>query len=340
VRESLVQILRCPSCAAEGAWAIVVAEERAREIREAELRCKGCGQRTEVHHGIVDLLNDPPDFVIREAAGLGQFAKVMRNDGWDRSRVLQLPYVEIGYWYPQAIRMQQLLDSPEAAWLLEPGRRVLDVGSNTCWASAIFAERGMDVVALDICRHQLQGLETADWWIQDRNVYFERVLGVMYDTPFAAESFDAIFCSEVLHHNHPANLDRTLVEFKRILKPGGQVLAINEPVRAVCSPKLRPKAGPVAAFKGHEHAYLRRTYVRAARAAGLHVEVGEPRDVGALGTGTWGIAPETPGQVGVRMALGHLIRRSPRLRRPYLAWKTYVSGASLYMTATKPRFPA
>ncbi len=36
---------------------------------------------------------------------------------------------------------------------------------------------------------------------------------------------------EVLHHNDRAHLDRTMAELYRILKPGGRLLVINEPLR-------------------------------------------------------------------------------------------------------------
>ena len=260
----------------------------------------------------------------------------MRDDGWGRDQVLELPYVELGYWYPQATRFQQLLGSKAAEPILQDGKRILDVGSNTCWASAMFAERGPRVVALDIASHELQGLKTADWWFDGKGVYFDRVLGAMFDPVFADDSFDAIFCSEVLHHNHRDNLRRTMREFHRILKPGGQVFVINEPVRSLRSPKFRPGRGEVAEYMGHEHVYMRSAYVRAASKAGLDVELVAPPSIGALNQSAWSIDIKTPTRLVFQMALGHAVRRSRRLRRAYLAWRTYVDGVSLYMIATKP----
>lgn len=336
MREEMIPILRCPSCDQEGDWDLRVDHRDDREVRDGRLTCVNCGVRRRVQNGIVDLLERPPEFVVREAAGLKRFADLMRADGWDRKRVLELPYVQLGYWYAQAMAMQQVLESGVVTGLdLSPGRRILDVGSNTCWASAMFAERGLDVVALDIADHEMQGLRTADWWFDARDVYFERVLGMMFEPALASESFDAIWCCEVLHHNHRSNLNRTMRELYRLLKPGGQLIVVNEPVRALCSPKLRPGA-EVAEFDGHEHAYLRSSYIMAARAAGFRASVFGPARLGPFTAGTLGISTRMSTLDGFKVALTHTIRRHRHLRAAYLAWKTYIDGMSLHLVGIKP----
>jgi SAM-dependent methyltransferase len=335
LRETLIPILRCPSCGQQGRWDLDVKRRDDREIREGSLTCANCRVERSVRHGIVDLLERPPAFVTREAAGLERFADLMRADGWDRDRVLELPYVELGYWYAQATSMQQVLDGHIAGLDLSAGRRILDVGSNTCWASAMFAAHGLDVLALDIAVHEMQGLRTADWWFEAKDVYFERVLSLMFEPALASESFDAVWCCEVLHHNHRSNLDRTLRELYRLLKPGGQLIVVNEPVRALRSPKFHPGA-EVAEFEGHEHAYLRSSYVRATRAAGFQLNVFGPSRLPPFTDGTLGLSAQASTLHGFRVALYHAVRRHPRLSAVYLAWKTYIDGMSLHMIASKP----
>ncbi len=250
MRDALLPTLRCPRCRSDGALALEAGTCEVGEIRTGRLRCEACELETRIAEGIVDLLVNPPAFVTREAAGLERFAELMRSDGWDRERVLALPEGEQqGYWYGQSLAIHQTLQSIE----LRPGTRLLDIGSNTCWASAIFAQHGLDVVALDIATTPMQGLRTADWWFEARQVYFERVLGMMFDLPFASESFDYVWCCEVLHHNHRANLVRTVREAHRVLRPGGRLLVVNEPQRSLRKPMLRP-GHDVARFEGHEHA--------------------------------------------------------------------------------------
>src|SRR4051794_3748654 len=156
MRDSLIQLLRCPRCSAEASFSIEAAERDEREIRSGSLACSSCGHVSVVQRGVVDLLPDPPEVVRREAEGLARFADVMRADGWDRERVLRLPDEPSPYWHGQRTSFAALLDTVDFA----PGQRLLDVGANTCWASAAFARRGLDVLALDITRRQLQGLDT------------------------------------------------------------------------------------------------------------------------------------------------------------------------------------
>ncbi|MEY2442233.1 MAG: hypothetical protein QOJ46_1659 [bacterium] len=266
MRTSLLPILRCPRCRSDASLRLSASRHDEREIREGELACAHCAATFAIEGGIAKLLPAPPAFVAREAAGLERFAEAMRNDGWDRQRILALPWVELGYWQAQGQAIKEVLESVA----FQPGQRLLDVGSNTCWASNIFARRGLDVIALDIATTELQGLATADYFLETGEVYFERLQSVMYDPALASESLDYVFCCEVLHHNDPANLRRTLRELYRVLRPGGRLIVVNEPLRFLLHPKL-DHAAEVAEFEGNEHVYFASSYVLAARAAGFRV---------------------------------------------------------------------
>ena len=334
MRRALLELARCPACGTERELDLEVTAEDEREVRKGTMSCRSCGARHPVEAGIVDLMPPrPPEFVTREAAGLERFADVMRAEGWDRERVLKLPYEQNGYWYAQATAMHQTLANE--ALDFQPGRRLLDVGSNTCWASAAFAERGLEVVALDIAAIELQGLRTADWWIEGKDVYFERVVGLMFDVPLASETLDYVWCCEVLHHNHRDNLWRTLRELYRVLRPGGRLIVVNESVRALGSLKLRP-GHEVAQYEGHEHAYLRRSYVRAARAAGFEVELVGPWIHPTFTDAHYVITPEHTAFEGFRSAARHAARRGELTKRVRLWWKNYVSGTAVYLIGTKP----
>jgi len=268
MRASLTPILRCPRCHSDGSLELTVTASDAREARAGSLDCSRCAGRFALVDGIADLMPDPPDFVARECAGLDRFAAAMRADGWDRERILSLPDIDLGYWEGQAGAMRALLQ--RVAFV--PGRRLLDVGANTCWASNIFAARGLEVIALDIAVNELQGLRTADFFLQGGEVYFERVRSMMFAPALASESIDYVFCCEVLHHNDRAHLQRTFAELYRLLRPGGRLLAINEPMRFPLMLK-RDHAREVAQYEGNEHVYFLHEYYLAARRAGFQIDI-------------------------------------------------------------------
>lgn len=246
--------------------------------------------------------------------------------------MVALPEGGDGYWYAQEMMMRQTLhDEP-----FRPGATLLDLGSNTCWATAAFARHGLEATALDIAEHEMQGLRTADWQFAAKDVYFERVLGAMFDLPFADGAFEYVWACEVLHHNHRANLARTLQECFRVLAPGGKLIVANEPLRSLREPRLRP-GSEVAEFEGHEHAYLRATYTRLARRAGFAVQVRGPWYHGLYRPDGIGLSDGmTSGQI-LKAAAGALARRSERAKRAALASRAYVRGGTgLHMVCVKP----
>lgn len=92
--------------------------------------------------------------------------------------------------------------------LIPPGSRVLEVGAGAGWQAKTLAERGFDVVAIDIASSNYNTLR--EWDV------------ITYDgskIPLPGRSFDVVFSSNVLEHiPHVAEFQR---EMMRVLKPGG-----------------------------------------------------------------------------------------------------------------------
>jgi ubiquinone/menaquinone biosynthesis C-methylase UbiE/uncharacterized protein YbaR (Trm112 family) len=322
---SSVAVFRCPACSAGPLQLSTDAGDAGREVRLGHLTCPACGRAWPIRDGIVELLHEPVGHILREAAGLARYAETLRAEGVDRDLVLQLPYVQDGYWYTQARSIEQI----EADHELHPGQRLLDVGSNTCWASARFARAGLDVVALDIATTLMQGLRTADWWFEDGTPHFERTLGSMAAMPFADATFDVVFCCEVLHHNDRAELEQTLREAFRVLRPGGRLIAINETLRTI-----RDRVGnhadeiDTAQYEGHEHAYWAHQYLGAARRAGFTTRVLEPPYRPFFGQYGFVAPADAPSKVVARKAARHILQRSRAARRAYLGWVSTVAPRS------------
>jgi len=325
--------LRCPACKRDRTLRLQAGESDAREVREGTLRCESCGAGFAVHVGIAELLHEPPAHMVAEAAGLARFAEQMRLDGWDREMVRRLPRLDNGYWYVQHRSMHQLLTTIP----FQAGQSILDVGSNTCWAANRFAQAGMRAIALDISTAELQGLKTAEYFIDGGEVFFERVLGSMDAIPLASSSLDYVYCCEVLHHNDADSLRRTFAEIFRVLRPGGRLLMVNETLKTLRDPHGVHVEG-VEQFDGYEHAHWAWRYRWEATRAGFHTEVTEPHYVPFFGDETLPPCDADAGWLARalhRRASG--MQRSATARRLYLAWLNHVwGGISMNMVATKP----
>jgi SAM-dependent methyltransferase len=281
----------------------------------------------------------------------------MREGGWDRELILRLPNIEHGYWYVQARSMHQLLTTIT----FQPGQSVLDVGSNTCWAANHFAERGLNAIALDIATVELQGLYTAEWFMEGRDddrgeaddgrggddvegggegegrdVFFERVLGSMDAIPLASSSVDYVYCCQVLHHNDLQGLRRTFAEAFRVLRPGGRLLMVNETLKTLRDPH-GVHDEEVAQYEGYEHAHWALRYRWEATRAGFFTEVTEPHYRPFFGDAEMTLDTAAPRWKAAAVRLGFALRRYGWARRVYLAWLDHVwGGVSMNMIATKP----
>ncbi len=333
MKARFVEQLRCPACRRDHVLRLCVDAGDEREVREGLLRCASCQTEFAVRRGAVELLHEPPAHIVAEAAGLERFAEEMRGEGWDREVVRRLPYIEHGYWYVQARSMHQLLSTVP----FEPGQSILDVGSNTCWAANHFAERGLRAIALDIATPELQGLYTAEYFIDDGRVFFERVLGSMDAIPLASSSLDYVYCCEVLHHNDPAGLRRTFAEIFRVLRPGGRLLMVNETLRTLRDPSGVHVEG-VEQYEGYEHANWALSYRWEATRAGFFTEVTEPHYRAFFGDAELIIPPGASRLTTTGRKLGFALRGNALARRAYLAWLNHVwGGVSMNMIATKPK---
>ncbi|MGH2831577.1 MAG: class I SAM-dependent methyltransferase, partial [Solirubrobacteraceae bacterium] len=180
------------------------------------------------------------------------------------------------------------------------------------------------------------GLYTADWFIDDGHVFFERVLGSMDSIPLASGSIDYVYCCQVLHHNDRESLRRTFQEIFRVLRPGGRLLMVNETLKTLRDPHgVHDEA--VAEYEGYEHAHWAMRYRWEATRAGFLSEVAEPHYRSFFGDAE----PPIPAQASRMRArawrLGFALRRHDLARRVYLAWLNHMwGGVSLNMIATKP----
>ncbi len=131
---------------------------------------------------------------------------------------------EIG-WFPEDV-------APDSAQLqavrriLAPrsGQRILDGG----------CARGRFVKALVPTEASLYGVDLTETFVRSarRNAPSARFTrGSLSALPFASDSFDAVYCVEVLEHLPDTSL--ALRELARVLKPGGTLLVIDKSLQGL-----------------------------------------------------------------------------------------------------------
>ena len=133
---------------------------------------------------------------------------------------------------------------------IAPISKVLNIGVGTGLFEKLAAERGLDVYcvdpdgkAIDSVRHRLG--------LGDR----ARV-GYAQDLPFEDGLFDAVVASEVLEHLAEPELDASLEEIRRVLKPGGRFIG-TVPARENLSDQMVvcPKCGERFHRWGHKQGF-------------------------------------------------------------------------------------
>lgn len=93
------------------------------------------------------------------------------------------------------------------------GKKILEIGACHGVPSLLAAKAGAKVVATDIFGCAMHHSLT-------------RVVCDKESLPFHSDHFDIVMCKNVLHHG---NLEPTLNEVHRVLKPGGQLVCFEEP---------------------------------------------------------------------------------------------------------------
>jgi len=120
--------------------------------------------------------------------------------------------------------------------------RILEIGAGGAWLSAEISKlpRVVEVIATDLYPRLLK--EQAPKVFRLVNAHATKITRMPADfhkLGFPDDHFDYVVCSAVLHH--AANLVQVLREAKRVLKPGGRLVAIREPVWPLMKVKSRAR---------------------------------------------------------------------------------------------------
>ncbi len=257
---SLLDILRCPVCFGR------VADGEA----GASLRCLRCAATYPVRDGIPSMLDDRLPGIELKRRELEGWPALARAEGWyepDDEIDAHLPYLvrDLG-WDDRTWRASEHSFSLLVERYVHAGMHVLEVGAAKCWAAQHLLPLGCEYVAADLVADPCIGLGRGAFY-ERRVGRFARVQADGEHLPFAAGSFDLVFCVAALHH--ALDLRAMVAEMARVTRRGGLVCALNEGTRALGRPPDTPEQEREKGFGINEHVHTLGAYLWAFARSGL-----------------------------------------------------------------------
>ena len=153
--------------------------------------------------------------------------------------------------------------------------RVLEIGAGGAWLSAELSKLPgvVEVFATDASPRRLKELAPKVFKLVNANTAkIIRMPADFHHLDFPANHFDYVVSSAILHH--ATNIVQVLREAKRVLKPGGRLVAIREPVWPLVKIKSRSKMlAKLLATGVNERFYTLADYREFFRQAALPMEV-------------------------------------------------------------------
>jgi SAM-dependent methyltransferase/uncharacterized protein YbaR (Trm112 family) len=196
VKEKLVDLLCCPQCSASVQLQEAVYDEG--EIKEGQLACSGCGTRFPIENYI-------PRFVGSDnyARGFGfQWNKHARTqiDKFNGTQITTDRFFECTGWERGELE----------------GQRILEAGCGAGRFTDVMLDAGFEVFSLDYS-------SAVDACLANHGLHprLHIIQGDMCRVPFAAESFDKVFCFGVLQHT--PDVKKSFMSLAGMLRPGGQI---------------------------------------------------------------------------------------------------------------------
>lgn len=230
MKASLLKYICCPNCGGDLTIKEISLSNEDKVI-EGFLQCLNCSLSYPICKGMPYLIvkDKTWQLTVKEAQG---WVSLWRKKGMYDNPTLEdsfrLPYVG-GIWTDVARMFDLALQEMD----LKGGECILDLGAGQGWASRYFAEKGCTVMAVDIVDCEWYGLGRS-WAIMDyAGVYFEPIIADGEKLPFPPETFDFVFLCGTLHHFR--KFEKVLKEIKKVLKPGGRIIAAGEPSISIFS---------------------------------------------------------------------------------------------------------
>lgn len=247
MKEEVLKVLNCPGC---GSGSLKLDKETVNkfEIRSGKLLCPICAAEYRIENGIINFLHNAHEGVLLERRAMDEDDYITDESG-NKFRItneiiqrfndkfLSFPEGDGSYFFKSGGSFQSTAEASGRFYSamedlhLTGKEKILEIGACFSYASFKFAQKGCTVVALDISNY----LKVSDLYVKE--AYYERLFSDMHQMPFIDNIFDIVFGSAILHHSK--NLKGAFSEIRRVLKPGGRLVLINEASRGVLE-KVHP----------------------------------------------------------------------------------------------------
>jgi len=228
-RNMLTRDLKCLRCGATDL-----------EATDRIIRCRKCRQVYRADGDVGNFLYNPENYVIQELCGMMREDEFPAGDMND-FLVRETDHLEsIDDLMAKSREKKETLNYFESTKVnfdavfstlpLTGNENVLEIGcgSNSYFLGK-FSERGCACTGVDLC-FKIEKAATS--------FPYRRILADMNRTPFRDESFDVVLASATAHHS-PV-VERVLAEMSRLVKKGGLLLVMNEPVKGILKGMAKP----------------------------------------------------------------------------------------------------
>ncbi|MFV9505599.1 MAG: class I SAM-dependent methyltransferase [Oscillochloridaceae bacterium umkhey_bin13] len=223
IRPELLDLLSCPACTANKLQLVSKDDQ-------TYLICPQCHSSYGFAHGIPLLYHNDASWITKQREAEGWVAMWQALGMYDQDIPVD-PNVPFGATVEPWITIERMFRGALFQMDLRGGERILDVGAGEGWASQHFALRGAEAVAIDVVPDPGFGLARSWKRMQITNTFFDLIIGDNERLPFAENSFDYVFASNALHHHD--YLERLFGSIYRVLKPGGRLIAIGDPLATI-----------------------------------------------------------------------------------------------------------
>ncbi|MDD5120675.1 MAG: methyltransferase domain-containing protein [Candidatus Omnitrophica bacterium] len=276
MKQEILSILLCPNCRANSLSVKEGISDQI-EVRTGKIACGSCRSEYKIEGGIIDFLRNPNEGVLRERRAMDEDDYITDETGNKyritnqtiekfKDKFLVFPEGDGSYFFKPGGSFQSTAEASGRFYSamdglnLRKGERVLEIGACFSYASFKFAQKGCSVAALDISNY----LKVSDLYV--KQAYFERLFSDMHRMPFMDNSFDVVFGSAVLHHSK--NLKDVFAEIRRVLRPEGRLVLINEAAKGVLE-KVHPVYKKMEEKGFGDTAYNILEWIRGARLGGF-----------------------------------------------------------------------